>query len=90
MLLGATALLWLLFAPGNGLFSLLRQRSDLRDLQQQTEDLRRENAKLAEEIDRLENDTAYLEEVARKDYGLLKKNEQVYDFSKPEKNKGEK
>jgi len=34
------------------------------------------------EIDGLQDDPEYLEEVARKEYGLLKKNERVYDFSK--------
>ena len=89
ILMGAAVLLWLLFAPGRGLFSLLRQRSALNELQQQTEKLQRENTELAKEIERLENDPAYLEEVARRDYGLLKKNEHVYDFSKTDKNEDE-
>lgn len=90
ILLGTTAFLWLLFAPGSGLFSLLRQRSELRELQLQAENLRKENAKLQKEIEQLENDPAYLEEIARRDYGLLKEHEHVYDFSKPEQSKKKK
>ena len=35
-----------------------------------------------EEIDRLQNDPDYLEEKARKDYGMLKENETLYIFKK--------
>lgn len=77
--------MWLLFAPNQGVVSLLRQRSELKELQAETERLRIQNEKLAAELERLQNDPEYLEEIARKDFGLLKKNEKVYDFSKPEK-----
>lgn len=38
------------------------------------------NIELAEEIRRLRSDDVYLEGVARKRHGLLKKNETVYEF----------
>ena len=44
--------------------------------------LEEENAILREEIDRLKHDPTYLEEKARKEYGLLKKNEMLYKFDK--------
>lgn len=78
------ALAWLLLAPGSGLLALLRQRSELQKLSAETEELARENERLQAEIDRLQIDRAYLEEVARRDFGLLKPHERVYDFSKPE------
>ena len=81
------AVLWLLFAPGYGLVSLLGQRSELKRLQDETEALAVENKNLAEEVERLKDDPKYLEDIARKDYGLLKPNERVYDFSDPDKEK---
>lgn len=75
------ALLWLLFAPGTGVVALLKKREELRGLQQKTVQLEEDNAKLEQDIERLQNDAGYLEEIARKEYGLLRKNEQVYDFS---------
>jgi len=41
-----------------------------------------ENKILQGDIDKLLNDPEFLEEVARKEYNLLRKNEKVYDFSK--------
>ncbi len=75
----------MLFAPNQGVVSLLRQRSELKELQAEKERLRLENEKLTAELEQLRNDPEYLEEIARKDFGLLKKNERIYDFSKPEK-----
>jgi cell division protein FtsB len=77
--------MWVLFAPGKGVVSLLRQRSELKELQVETERLRVQNEHLQAEVERLQKDPEYLEEVARRDYGLLKKNERVYDFSKTKK-----
>lgn len=75
-------LLWLLFSPGSGIVTLISKRSELKELRQENLLLEQENIWLQAEIDRLQNDSVYLEEIARKDYGLLKKNEQVYDFSR--------
>lgn len=74
------ALLWITFLPGSGLLALWKKRAELKTLQQQTVVLERENAQLQEDIDRLQNDPAYLEEIARKQHNLLKKNERVFDF----------
>lgn len=79
------AVLWVLFAPDQGVVSLIRERSQLKELQAETERLRSQNEKLTAELERLQNDPEYLEEIARKDFGLLRENERVYDFSKPEK-----
>ncbi len=76
------AALWIMFSPGIGLVSFRGHRIDLQRLEQEIADLERENHDLQVEIDGLQNDPEYLEEIARKEYGLLKKNERVYDFSK--------
>ncbi len=73
--------LWIVFSPGTGLFSLSGYRSDLEQLEQEIAELEKENHDLQVEVDRLQNDTEYLEEIARKEYGLLRKNERVYEFS---------
>ena len=81
------SVVWILFAPGTGVYSLMKQRSKAVELEKQTEALRKSNEKLQAEIDRLKHDDAYLEQVAREKYGLLKKNERVFDFSKTPKEK---
>jgi cell division protein FtsB len=75
------ALLWLVFSPGSGLLTLWRKRSELHNLQQQNVALEEENAQLQQIIDKLQNDPVYLEEVARREHNLLKKNERVFEFS---------
>ena len=42
--------------------------------------LQQRNLALAEEIERLKNDEAYLEHLAREKYGMLKKNEEIYEL----------
>ena len=83
------AVLWIIFAPGSGLVTLISKRSELKKLQQETMQIEQQIDGLQGDIDRLHNDPSYLEDVARKDFGLLKKNEKVYDFSttKPAKDK---
>lgn len=91
ILLVVLAFLWLLLAPRTGFISLLRQRSELKSLQEQTQVLAEKNAEMREEIEKIEGDTAYLEEIARRDYGLIKENEILFEFpSKKKKKKAEK
>jgi len=77
--------MWILFAPGTGVYSLLKLRNHAIELEQQTRELVEVNEALRAEIDRLKNDPVYLEQIAREKYGMLKKNERVFDFSKPRK-----
>lgn len=83
LLIVCVMLLWLLFAPGTGVFGLLKLRQETARLERQTEELIKSNEVLRAEIDRLKNDPDYLERIAREKYGLLKKNEQMFDFSRP-------
>jgi cell division protein FtsB len=85
--LALIAVLWVVFAPGSGIVTLVKKRSELNRLQKEKAQLEQQIGALQEDIDRLQNDPAYLEDIARRKYGLLKKNEKVYDFStsKPEK-----
>ena len=67
--------------------TLLSKRSELEKLQKETAQIEQQIDVLQNDIDRLHNDPEYLEDVARKDFGLLKKNEKVYDFSKQQPKK---
>ncbi len=78
------ALLWIVFAPGSGVVTILSKRSELQKLQKETTRIENQIGEMQKDIDRFHNDPEYLEEIARKDFGLLKKNEKVFDFSKPE------
>ena len=74
--------LWILIGPQKSTLHLLQAQKKLETLQAENKRLAEENEALREEIDRLENDPTYLEEKARKEYGLLKKNEVIYKFDK--------
>jgi cell division protein FtsB len=89
ILLVVLALLWVVFSPGSGLVTIWRKRSEIKNLQQQNVALEEENAQLQKGIDKLQNDPAHLEEVARREYNLLKKNERVFEFA-PKKSAKEK
>lgn len=43
-----------------------------------------EKRSLEREIERLTSDTLYIEEIARKEYGMIKKGEEVYHISLPD------
>ncbi len=84
LVLAVVALLWLLFAPQYGLVSLWEKRSQLQTLSKENAELAKENEKIKREIEQIQEDPAHLEQIARKK-NFLKKNERVYDFSKPDK-----
>lgn len=82
-------LLALFFTPGKGLFFLRKQKVQVAALRTENQELVEKNNALREEIKRVKTDTSYLEEVARGQHGLLKKDEVVFDFSPKEKKKRE-
>ncbi len=73
------SVLWLLFAPNRGVVHYQRLKSQIENLSQENRDLEERNTALQKEIQRLQEDDAYLEELARKKFGLLKENETVYE-----------
>ncbi len=83
----AVGLLWLLFAPGHGLLRYRRLQHRVQSLAEENRDLERRNDALRQEIRRLRTDDRYLEELARKKYGLLREDETVYEFGAAEKKK---
>ncbi len=72
--------------PRYGLVSLWGQRLELKKLSNETAELAAKNEALEKEIQQLKNDSEYLEKIAR-EKNFLKKNERVYDFSSPKKQK---
>ncbi len=81
------SLLWLIFAPHMGIYSVLHKRAMLSRLQQENAEIEKKNSSLQKEIERIQNDPHYLEKVARDKYGLLKENEMIFDFSPGKKEK---
>ncbi|MBW1791300.1 MAG: septum formation initiator family protein [Deltaproteobacteria bacterium] len=70
---------WILFSS-NGVMNHRTVQKQLQAVQNENLKLAAENEQLKIEIEKLKSDPAYLEEVARKDYGLVKKNEMIFDF----------
>jgi cell division protein FtsB len=63
-----------------GLLRIYHLNKEKREIQQRVESIRLENQKLVREIDALKNDRRYLESIARKDFGLVRQNEIIYQF----------
>lgn len=72
---------WMIFSPHGG-WRYYQVSRDLRAIRTENEALRDANKALRQEIHRLKNDPQYLEEVARHDFDLLRKNEMIFDFSR--------
>ena len=77
--------IWIMIAP-NGAIKYYRVNKELGVVHARNQELTAENEALKEEIGKLKNDPAYIQEIARKKYGMIKKNEIVFEF-KPKKKK---
>jgi cell division protein FtsB len=73
--------LWLIFSPF-GFARYLRIQNRLAAVKQEVSILERENRILERNNEQLQHDQDYMEEVARKRYGLIKENEMIFDFSR--------
>jgi cell division protein FtsB len=87
LVLGVFFLLAIFFTPGKGLFFQHKRKLQVEALNREKQELVEKNMALREEMQRLKTDMHYLEDVARKQHGLLKKDEKVFDFSPKEKKK---
>ncbi len=76
-----TLLLYIFFAPGKGLHQQKQLKNDIINLAEKNNLLSKKNIQLQKDIKKLENDPEYIEEVARKKHGLLKKNEIIFEFN---------
>jgi len=75
---------WVLFGP-YGALKYHRITRELHAMETENERLRTDNETLRTEIAKLVKDPAYLAKVAREQFGLIRKNEVIYEF--PEKKK---
>lgn len=63
-----------------GLLRIYEMRQEKKRIDSKVTDLKTENDKLRMEIASLHNDRYHLERIARKDLGLVKPNEIIYQF----------
>jgi cell division protein FtsB len=87
-LIPAGGILFILFFTvfgERGLLRIFHLTQEKQEIQKRLEELKAENEKLKREIEALKTDRRYLESIARKDFGLVRPNEIIYQFSPPEK-----
>ncbi len=70
-----------------GIFNLLHLRKEVARIKEVNLKLEEENQKLKEEVKRLQSDKRYIEEIARKELGMVKEREIIYRFDTPSKGK---
>lgn len=76
---------WLAFGD-RGFVYLYRMDRERQVYLERIKNLEAANQELRDEINKLQYDKDYIEATARKELGLLKKNEVVYKFTKEDKN----
>ena len=77
----------LTFFGEKGILHLLRLRKEVVRIKERNIKLEEENQKLKEEVKRLQSDKRYIEEIARKELGMVKEGEIIYQFDTPSKGK---
>ncbi|RII25468.1 MAG: septum formation initiator [Geobacter sp.] len=68
-----------------GLLRIYELKQDKSKIDARLVDTRNENEKLKREILALKGDRRYLESIARKDFGLVRSNEVIYQFPQEKK-----
>ncbi len=63
-----------------GLLRIYHLNREKDEIQARTAQLKAENDQLRREIEALKTDRRYIESLARKDFGLVRKNEIIYQF----------
>ena len=71
-----------------GLLRIYHLSKDRQELQKKAGGLRTDNEKLKLEIEALKGDRRYLESIARRDFGLVRPNEVIYQFPPADKQEG--
>ena len=77
----------LTFFGEKGIFHLFRLQKELTRVKEKNFKLEEENQKLREGVKRLQSDKRYIEEIARKELGMVKEGEIIYQFDTPSKGK---
>jgi cell division protein FtsB len=84
----AAIILFILFFTvfgDRGLLRINHLHRDRDEMQQHLQELKGENDRLKREISALQSDRRYLESIARRDFGLVRSNEVIYQFPPQEK-----
>jgi cell division protein FtsB len=81
LILGAALLAQMVFAEG-GIIGYIKVRTEFRAIEAATKKYEQENVLLMREIDKLQKDDQYLEDVVRKKYGFVREGEKVYRVEK--------
>jgi len=68
-----------------GLLRINHLHRDRDEMQKSLQSLKDENERLKREISALQTDRRYLESIARRDFGLVRSNEVIYQFPPQEK-----
>ena len=68
-----------------GLLRIFELKQDKDKIEARLADSRSDNEKLKREIVALKSDRRYLESIARKDFGLVRSNEVIYQFPQEKK-----
>ena len=63
-----------------GLLRIYHLNKERQEVTVRLEAIKSENLKLVREVDALKNDRRYLESIARRDFGMVRKNEVIYQF----------
>src|SRR4030043_2171305 len=77
----------LTFFGEKGILHLLRLQKEVARIKGKNMKLEEENQKLKEEGKRLQSDKRYIEEIARKELGMVKEGEIIYQFDSPNEEK---
>jgi cell division protein FtsB len=75
------------FFGDKGILQLLRLQKELARTKEMNTKMGEENQKLREEVKRLQNEKRYIEEIARKELGMVKEGEVIYQFELPNSEK---
>jgi len=71
------------FFGEKGIVHLLRLQKEVARIRERNVKLEEENEKLKEEVRRLGSDKRYIEEIARRELGMVKEGEIIYQFDTP-------
>lgn len=74
-------LLLVLVFGDNGLVELSRMRTTQKRLAQENAQLTQNNLAMYRTVERLQNDPAYIENVARRELGMIREDELIFKFS---------
>jgi cell division protein FtsB len=85
-LIPAGAIIFIMFFTifgERGVLRIYHLSKEKEEIKKRMDELKAENEKLKREIEALKTDRRYLESIARKDFGLVRQNETIYQFPPP-------